>query len=429
MRFLALPLLLAACVPLLAKEDATAPASSWLHWRGPTMQGHVSDTRVPLEWSETKNVLWTTPLPGDGHSSPIITGGRIFLTGAKDKGRERHVYCLDANTGKMLWQKTAAKDQPIEKTHGWHGYASPSCATDGKYVFAFFGTPGVFCYDIDGKLIWSQKFGVFTSELGWNTAASPFLYGDTLILNCDNDGGAGAAPASLVALDKATGKEVWATPRNQGRGFGTPMLLKTANGRVDLVLNGPFGVWGYDPKTGKELWRCVRNPSDEQNRFGEPMPVSDGQHLFAQSGRTGLYQVLRVPDTETGDVTKTNVVYQTARKKRDVASPIIVEGKVYCTDKGSQLTVFDLKSGKEKARLDLGRDKNSMASPLYVKGVLMWLLADGTTVLVEPGESPKVVGRNKLPGGSLDYGASPAVVDGRMYIRSRTKLYCIGEKR
>src|SRR5262249_29378171 len=159
------------------------------------------------------------------------------------------------------------------------------------------------------------------------------------------------------------------------------------------------------PKTGKELWHCERDPSDENNRFGEPMPVSDGQHIFVQSGRTGLYQVIRTPDK--GDVTKSNVVYSTARKKRDVASPILVEGKVYCVDKGSQLTVFDLKSGKEKARLDLGRDKNSMASPLYVKGVLMWLLGDGTTVVVEPGVSPKVIGRNKLPGASLDYGASP----------------------
>lgn len=426
MRLLALPLLLAACIPLLAKDEPTNAGTSWLHWRGPDMQGHVPNVRIPLDWTDTKNVLWKTELPGDGHSSPILHAGRIYLTGAKDKGRERYVFSVDAGSGKVLWSQMAAKDQPIEKTHPWHGYASPSCATDGKFVYAFFGTPGLFCYDTEGKLIWQKQFGIFASSAGWNTGASPVLFGDTVIVNCDNDGGPGAAPAALVALDKATGKEVWATPRDQGRGFSTPVMLKTTSGRVDLVLNGPDGLWGYDPKTGKEIWRCTRSKADDQNKFGEPLPVTDGNHLFVLSGRTGVYQGIKMPDT--GDVTKKNVVYEVARKKRDVASPILVDGRVYCVEKGSQLTVFDLKTGKSTGKLDLGRDKNSMASPLYVNGVIMWILGDGTTVLVEPGESPRIVGRNKLPGGVLDYGASPAVVEGRLYIRSRTTLYCIGQK-
>ncbi|MGL4555821.1 MAG: PQQ-binding-like beta-propeller repeat protein, partial [Gemmataceae bacterium] len=111
MRLLALPLFLAACLPLLAKDDPTAPGSSWTHWRGPTMQGHVADARIPLDWTPTKNVLWKAELPGDGHSSPIILGGRVYLTGASDKGRERYVFCLDANDGKLLWNRTAAKAQ------------------------------------------------------------------------------------------------------------------------------------------------------------------------------------------------------------------------------------------------------------------------------------------------------------------------------
>jgi outer membrane protein assembly factor BamB len=390
------------------------------------MQGHVQDERVPLNWDEKTNVLWKTELPGDGHSSPILLDGRVYLTGSTNKGKDFHVFCVDAVKGTLLWKQTAATNQPQERTHAWHGYASPSCATDGKYVYAFFGSPGLYCYTVDGKPVWEKKFGTFTSKAGWGTAASPFLYGNSVIVNCDNDGGAGAAPAALVALDKATGKELWSTPRDQGRGFSTPMLMKTATGRTDLLLNGPEGLWGYDPATGKEQWRITRSHPDDQHQFGEPLPVSDGQNMFILSGRTGPWQIVRMPDK--GDCTKTHVLHTAIRGKRDVASPILVEGRAYCVDKGSQLTVFDIKSGKKTAQMDLKRGANSMASPIYVRGKLLWTLGDGTTVVVEPGDTPKIVARNRLPGESLDYGASPAVVDGRLYIRSRNTLWCIGEK-
>jgi outer membrane protein assembly factor BamB len=230
-----------------------------------------------------------------------------------------------------------------------------------------------------------------------------------------------------VALDKATGKEVWSTPRDQGRGFSTPVLMKTATGRTDLLLNGPVGLWGYDPATGKERWRVTRSDPKDQHQFGEPLPVTDGQHLFVLSGRTGPWQVVKMPNE--GDVTKTHVLHTATRGKRDVCSPIVVDGRAYCVDKGAQLTVFDIKNGKKTATLDLKRGANAMASPVLVRGKLLWTLGEGTTVVVEPGETPRIVGRNKLPGESLDYGASPAIVDGRLYIRSRQTLWCIGEKK
>jgi outer membrane protein assembly factor BamB len=418
MRFLALPILLASLAPLAAAD--------WPHFRGPGMQGHSDDARAPLEWSETKNLLWSLDLPGDGHSSPIVAGGRVYLTGAKGNGRERLVFCVDAHSGKLLWSQVAAKDQPEEKTHPWHGYASPSCAVDGKHVYSFFGTAGLFCHTVDGEKVWHKSFGRIISDKGWGYAASPVLHKGLVIMNCDTASGPGAAPANLVALDKATGKQVWSTPRNQGQGFGTPLFLKAAGGRVDLALNGPEGLWGYDPDTGKERWRILRRDSSGQGQFGEPLPVSDGQRLFILSGRTGPFQVVRLPDK--GDVTKSNMVYTEKRGKRDVASPILVDGRVYCLDKGSHLTVFDMKSGKTLSKANVGGGANSMASPVYVRGKILWVLGNGTTLVVEPGDTPKVVARNRLPGDSLDYGASPAVVDGRIYIRSRSKLYCIGEK-
>jgi outer membrane protein assembly factor BamB len=413
-----------------ADADRTDRLAHWTHWRGPSGQGYSDDTRAPLTWSEKENVLWKARLPGQGNSSPIVHGDRIFLTAASPGGAERSVLCVRASDGKVLWQRTAARDVAPEQSHEWNGFASPSCATDGQRVFAFFGTPGLFCYDVEGKFLWKHNFGIFVSQTGWGTAASPFVYEDLVIQNCDNDGGvAGAAPAALVALDTKTGKPRWSTPRDQGRGFSTPRLIKTAGGRVDLVLNGPLGVWGYDPKTGKERWHCKRTDPRDQARFGEPLPVDDGKRLFILSGRTGPYQVIDMPGS--GDITATHVRHTATRRRRDVASPLLWQGRVYVVEgRTAVLSCYELQTGKElySGRIGNGRNR-SLASPIALRGKLLWLLDDGTTVVVTPGPKLTIAGRNKLDGGNLDFGASPAVVDGKLYLRSQSWLYCIGERK
>ena len=435
-RTLLLALVAAVCgltsvSPAPTAEPDRDAVPAWTQWRGPSGQGYTDDTRVPLTWSEKENLLWKTKLPGRGNSTPIVWGDRIFLTASEERGAERDVLCVRAADGKLLWKQTAAKGVAPEKSHAWNGYASASCTTDGKHVFAFFGTPGLFCYDFDGKLIWKHDFGTFISDTGWGTGASPFLFEDLVIQNCDNDGtGAGNAPQALVALDKETGKVRWTTPRNLGRGFSTPRLIPVAGGRVDLVLNGPGVIVGYDPKTGKELWRCTR-PGD-QAKFGEPMPVNDAETLFVLSGRTGPLHALRLPDK--GDVTKTNVLWQRERKKRDVSSPILWDGLVYQADgrsdgRPANLVCFDLKTGAEVYNTPINTAGKSLASPILVRGKLLFVLDEGTTVVVEPGRTFKVVGKNKLDGEVLDFGASPAVADGKLYLRSQSYLYCIGEKK
>ena len=150
-------LLSLACWPIWA-GGGDKGVSTWTHWRGPTGQGYVEDDRVPLTWSEKNNILWKMPLPGSGNSTPIIWGDKIFLTAASKNGNERYVLCLRASDGKLLWQRTASKGVPAGKTHTWNGFASASCATDGQRVYAFFGTPGLFCYDFEGKLLWQHQF-------------------------------------------------------------------------------------------------------------------------------------------------------------------------------------------------------------------------------------------------------------------------------
>jgi outer membrane protein assembly factor BamB len=413
------------------------PLAYWTHWRGPSQQGYVSDDKVPLKWSETENVAWKTKLPGGGHSTPIVYGDHLYLTAANAKGSELYVLCVRTTDGSVLWQQTAAKNVSQDKTHQWNGYASPSCATDGKYVVAFFGTEGLFCYDTEGKQLWHEKFGVFTSEAGWGIAASPIMVGDLVILNCDNDGPKGlpkggkpasTAPMNLVALDKKTGKPVWQTPRDQGRGFGTPRLMRVAGGRLDLVLNGPLSCVGYDPSSGKVRWQATRSDAGDQMRFGEPLPVNDGQMMFIMSGRPGPCQAFRLPGD--GDITKSQLVWNGSRKgHRDVASPILWDHRVYCADNKGLLSCYDLKIGKELFNERFGGGKaKALASPIAVRGKLLFLLDDGATVVVEPEAKLKEVRTNKLGDGiPLDFGASPAVADGRLFLRSQTHLYCISE--
>jgi outer membrane protein assembly factor BamB len=406
----------------------------WAAWRGPSGQGYTQDEQVPLTWSATHNLLWQTALPGQGNSSPIVWGDRVFLTASSSDGLERWVLCVQATDGRLLWQQLASKGVPPGKTHDWNGHASPSCTTDGTHVYAFFGTPGLFCYDFEGKLIWKHSFGLFTADTGWGIGASPFLFEDLVIQNCDNDGAAAlppgykaeeAAPMALVALDKATGKERWRTPRNQGKGWSTPLLIPMPNGRIDLVLNGPHGVWGYDPRTGKELWHCERHKGDEKAMFGEPLPAFNQHTLFAASGRPGPMQAIRLGGV--GDVTRTHVVWDVVRKSsRDVSSPILVEDWLYAADRYGFLSVHDAKTGRILFRERLGAQPFS-ASPVKIRGKLLFLMEDGITFVIEPGPTLKIVGRNRLSDGS-EFRASPAIVAGRMYLRSQSHLYCIGEK-
>ncbi len=419
---------------------AAEEKGNWPCWRGPSGQGYSDDVKVPLIWSDQTNLLWKSDLPGRGNSSPIVWNDRIFLTAASNDGDERYVLCVRTGDGKLLWKRTPSKGVPPGKSHEWNGYASASCVTDGSHVYAFFGTPGLYCYDFEGNLVWKRRFGIFTSERGWGTAASPFLFGDLVIQNCDNDGPAAlpsghkpeeAAPMALVALDKLTGQERWRAERNQGRGFSTPLLMTTAEGRLDLILNGPRGVWAYDPRTGKENWHCERKADREWEnnpaRFGEPLPVYNRDTLFAVSGRPGPFQAIRLGGS--GDVTQSHLLWETTRKgHRDVASPMLWQDLVYVADSTGWLTCFDTKDASVVYNVRIGT--RTMASPVAFRGKLLFVVDDGTGLVLEPAREYKVLHKNKLGDGQqLDFAGSPAIVGGRLFLRSQSHLYCIGEKK
>ena len=240
-----LPLVLAAFLAWPARSaEAEAP---WMTWRGPHADGHSHETNLPVKWA-AGDIAWKSPLKGRGQSSPVIAGDRIFLTTSTNDGSDRVVVCLSRTDGKLLWEKTAwtGVPEPIHKMNTW---ASATCATDGERVYAFFGRGGgLFCYTIEGELVWSKPLGEFESP--WGSAASPVLAGGLVIQNCDAD-----KDAYIIGLDKKTGGEVWKVPRESIRGWSSPVLLKIGD-HEEIVVNGHYGPKGYDPATGKEIWYC-----------------------------------------------------------------------------------------------------------------------------------------------------------------------------
>ena len=249
----------------------------WPRFRGPDGTGQSADDNVPVQWGP-RDVIWRTELKGLGHSSPCVWEKKIFLTGARKTANEqveRMVFCVDRNTGAAVWQQVASVGE-AEVTHNMNGLASATCVTDGQRVVAFFGHGGIHAYDLHGKRLWSRELGTFPGP--WGTAASPIIMDDKIIQNCDAQG-----ESFLIALDKETGETVWKTGRGQmpRGGWSTPLLID-AGSRRELILNGEYGVHGYDPDTGNEHWFCKGF-----NGRGTPSPTFGHQWLFVVTAKTG----------------------------------------------------------------------------------------------------------------------------------------------
>jgi len=305
---------------LFWSSDALSAESNWPGWRGPLGTGVSQQTDLPVEWNND-NVRWKTSLPGQGQSSPIVWGERIFLTAADDGGRERLVMCLDRGTGKLLWQQVAWTGEP-EPTHKMNMFASATCATDGERVVAFFGRGGIHCFDFEGHELWSRDLGKFAGP--WGTAASPVLFGDLVIQNCDAED-----KASIIGLDKRTGKTVWETPRERLRGWSTPLLVNMG-GQTEVVVNGEHGLNAYNPQTGAALWF-----SKGDRGRGTPTVTQFEDLLIAVSGRPGDMWATRPGGSSAANAARE--VWRTRRQGgRYLPSPIVV---------GKYLVVISLRPG------------------------------------------------------------------------------------
>ena len=432
-----------ALIALTYLTAATTAASDWPQWRGPAGQGISLEKNLPSDWSVTRNIKWKTAIEGRGHSSPIVWGKKIFLTTALDgeviAGRTpgvthrlsdgtdfvhpdavganlKHTFkvvCIDRETGKILWERVAYEGPVADSRHKKASFASSTPATDGKYVFAFFGTEGLYAYDYKGKLIWKQNLGKLgTASVGYGV--SPILFENLVIMQCDESG----MNSFIAAFDKKTGKEVWRVPRKVDVTWSTPVLVKTSK-RMELVASAAEAIIAYDPLTGKELWR---HKGLESNAVPTPV-VSDDLVVLTSGSPTKI--ALAIKAGGNGDVTGTSqLVWSYNKGTAYVPSPILYGEYIYLmTDRGL-LTCLDAKTGKveyEGARVP--KPTMFLASPVAFEGKLFLTSEEGDTYVIKAGPKYEVLRTNSL--GEAVY-ASPAIADGKVFIRGEKNLFAIG---
>ncbi|MEO8436267.1 MAG: PQQ-binding-like beta-propeller repeat protein [Pyrinomonadaceae bacterium] len=434
------------CLLLTISFAGSAPAKStgtnWPQWRGPDGQGVSTETGLPDEWSGTKNVKWKTPIAGRGHSSPIVWDKKIFLTTALDgeaiPGRKpgvthkmadgsdfvhpdavgadlKHTFkvvCLDRETGKIIWERVAYEGPVHDSRHKKASFASSTPATDGKYVFAFFGSEGLYAYDYKGKLIWKQSLGKLgTASVGYGV--SPILYENLVIMQCDESGG----NSFIAAFDKKTGKEVWRVARKVDVTWSTPVLVH-AGTHTELVTSAAEAIIAYDPMTGKELWR---HKGLESNAV--PSAVVSNDLVVVTSGYPAKI-ALALKAGGSGDVTGTpRLVWSYNKGTAYVPSPILYGQYLYLmTDRGL-LTCLDAMTGKvqyEGARVP--KPVLFLASPVAYEGKILLTSEEGDTFMLKAGPKHELIRTNSL--GEPVY-ASPAIADRKLFIRGEKNLYCI----
>lgn len=393
----------------------TAGGEDWPGWRGPRGDGSSLDKNVPLRWSYQENVIWKSPIPGVGHSSPVVAGDKVFLTTCLLKEKQRVLLALDRGSGKILWQRVVVT-APLEKKHKLNSFASSTPATDGKHVWiSFLQYPDmiVACYDVDGNLAWKKSPGKFFSVHGF--CSSPVLFHDLVIVNGDQD-----SQAYIVALDKATGQERWRADRpNRTRSYCVPIIVDMA-GKKQLVLSGSLCVASYDPQTGKQHW-IIDGPTEQ---FVASLVPNQGL-LFLTTGFPEYHNLAIRPDG-VGNVTRTHIAWHEknvpARKASYVPSPIAFDKYFYVISDQGWLSAFEATTGKRLWLEKLGRHHS--ASPVLASGHLYMTDDDGITYVLKGGPKFEVVARNPLEDECY---SSPAVSEGRLYIRTAHSLWCIGK--
>ncbi len=396
--------------------SASGADENWNQFRGPTVRGHLDRAGLPTTWNES-SIKWKAALKGTGQSSPVNWGEKLFLTSASPDGRERYVSCISAIDGSLVWEDTIPCEKP-EEIHAMNSHATPSCATDGKFVVAFFGPAGLHAYDLEGKKQWSLALGDFPGT--WGIAASPVIVDGKVIQNCDTEG-----PSRLVAVDLATGKIVWETSRETKPkgGWSTPTLIDL-DGRRELILNGEFGVQGYDPETGKELWFC-----EAPTGRGEPVPEFAHGKLYVVNGKPG--DAYCVKPGGSGNVTATNRLWTAPRKGgRDLPSPAVVGDFLVISSMSGILTSYDAASGAVHFTERLGESMEIAAAPLVANGLIYFqTVKGGDVIVVRPGKTLEVVSVNSLGPAAKDenFRAVPVPYSDRLLLRSGGTLYCVGK--
>ena len=424
---------------MLVLHSLMLQAGDWPRFRGPDGSGVAADSdSLPTNWSPTANLMWKAEMPGPGASSPIIVGGKVFVTCYSGYGLAqenpgeienlvRHLVCVDQQTGKVLWQKDVKAALPEDPYSGIgvtaHGYASHTPVSDGQNIYAFFGKSGVHAFDMDGKELWQAEVGKESDPTKWGSSSSPIVYNNTVIVT------ASAESQSIIGLDKQTGKELW---RQEAEGldgmWGTPTLVKIDEGRTDLVMCVAKELWGLDPENGKLRW--FANATGAQQAYASV--ILNGKRVLAFTGRGG--GSIAVDAGGSGDVSTTNTVW-TGGETTSFASPVRHKSKVYVVTSGV-VTVVDETTGEKIKQLRLSGAQQTggrfgsldYPSPIVVGDRMFYMNGSGQMFVFELSDELKQVAVNRVTSDAETFWGSPAVSDGRMILRSSKHLYCVTDK-
>jgi outer membrane protein assembly factor BamB len=421
----------------------TLRADNWPCFRGPEAAGIGKGQAPPTKWDDKTNIHWKTDIPGAGWSSPIVWGKRIFVTAAVSDAKQAsprkglyiadlkgkppagehrwNLYCLDAESGKILWTRTSFQGKAGGPIHLKNTLASETPVTDGKHVVAYFGNVGVACYDLDGKELWKKKTPAHPMRMGWGTAASPALGDGKLFIVHDNE-----EKSFLTALDVTTGKQLWRIDREERSNWATPLVWKTPT-RTEVVTAGSGKVRSYD-LAGKLLWELKG-----MSILSIPTPFTADGLLYVTSGYIAdlhkpLY-VIRPGATgdislRSGESSNKSIAWYASQLGPYHPTPIVYEGLLYLLYDRGLVYCYDAKTGKEVYKRRLGASAFT-ASPWAYDGKIFCLSEDGDTFVIKAGKEFEVLSRNRLGEMSL---ATPAVAGGSLFLRTQSRLYCVRQK-
>jgi outer membrane protein assembly factor BamB len=432
-------------------DKAPRPGIDWPQFRGISAMGISEGAPVPSMWNvaEGKNVLWKTPVPGLGLSSPVVWGDQLFVstaisgrTDAKlrpglygdiesvqdDTPHEWRVYCLNKKTGAIVWQRTAHTGVPKIKRHMKNSHANSTLATDGRRLVAFFGSEGVYAYDLAGKPLWQKDLGVLDAgfymvpEAQWETGSSPVIHDGVVILQADVQKG-----SFLAAFDVNDGRELWRVARSDVPTWGTP-TVHTVHGQPQVIVNGMRHVGAYDLKTGKEIWKLSGGGD-----IPVPTPVVSDGLIFITNAHGKMSPVYAIRDTASGDISlaegassNAGVAWSTPRDGGYMCTPLAYRGLVYIVRYNGILTVFDAKTGERKYQERLAGGTSAFtASPIANDGKVYLANEDGQVFVIKAGPAYELVSLNDMGTSVL---ATPAISEGRLLFRTPQHVMAIGSR-
>lgn len=436
----------------LKKQEIKVPyaTDNWPQFRGLRSSGIAMDQDLPLAWDAENgtHILWKTPIPGLGHSSPIIWGDKVFVTTAEAEGKEAYLrvgrygespdnpedyihhyrlYCLDKKSGEILWEKTAYSGKPKVARHIKSSHANSTPATDGKHVLAFFGSQGLYCYDMEGRLLWKRDLGYLDAgafdvpEIQWGFGSSPVIHEDRVIVLCDVNN-----QSFLSSLDLETGRDVWRTLRDEGPTWGTPTVYDTA-GYSQIYVNGYRHIGGYDLKSGKEVW-WMRGGGD----IPVPTPVISHGKVFITNAHGRMRPIYAIKLEAKGDITldrneKSNefISWFYPRQGAYQPTPIVYGDYLYVGNNSGVLGCYHVETGEEMYREKIGGDLSSYsASPVAADGNLYFSDEYGNIHIIKAGPRYEHLATNKM--GEICM-ASPAIAGKTLIIRARRHVFAISD--